>query len=491
MAYGVGEFTDFDALSGICSLDTATSTARMLVPTPGIRWYGATDGMTDDTFFAVGNPTYGATPGAELFLVNTTSWTVNPLGFVAAPPGGGPIREIGMDESTGTLYGTDYANLYTVPTAPGGGTATFVGTFGTHPGTSDLIDYVFSMDYDPSVGQLVGTSWRRGADETDLYYFDRGNGAGTPAGYTGVDRFTDVWYSDDSATLLGASRAPGRVFDIDSVTGAATQIGTTPEVSFYGLANATPGSPEPLPYTTAGLVDLGYETYAFADIETLVDISGVGLQLASPDPPPDDYGVNDAASVDFDVPAAVPNQTPWQNTSGNVTIDLSDAPGVLDGMLRVSSSMTVTAAGSDEGVAGVTRHSSVLAEGDIRGAIGVGIPRGGTAGMPVLFGASVYTWGDGIQPVWDLLITDAGDPQTVYLDADETSDPWTFSFLVPAGQVLAYEFYLDGVLIEAIDGIYTLNADVDFGAAGQVPEPSSAIAVLIGLAAAVRRRRGN
>ena len=326
-AYGVGSFMGIKAISGIWSLDTDAAIAKMLVYTPGVSWSGATDGPSADKFYAVANPSYAPDIGSELFLINTTDWTVNSLGFVRAPSGGGPIREIGLDESTspGTLYGTDYANLYTVPTAGGPDpTATFVGTFGTHPGTSNLIDYVFSMDYDPSVGQLVGTSWRRNDDQTDLYYFDRTTGAGTLVGDTGIDFLSDVWHSNNSGKLLGVSQAPGQILDVDATTGEATNSRTVPDVNFYGMANATPGSPEPFPYVTAPLTDRGYETYAYADIATVVDIPGVGNH--SPTDDRDDYGTNGAANVTpFDVLASVQDPQsgfePWHNTTGSAAID--------------------------------------------------------------------------------------------------------------------------------------------------------------------------
>ncbi len=192
------------------------------------------------------NPTYSGTPQSELFEISTTGgWTVTSLGFITAPAGGGPVREIGYDESTGTLYGTDYANLYTVPTT--GGATTFVGSF-SPAGTpaANAIDYVFAMDYDPSVGKLLGTSWNRTANQTSLYSFNRTptpvTGQAVLIGPTGIDRTSDIWYSNDSPTLLGAARG-GRILDINATTGAAAVTGTADEVSFYGLANATPATP--------------------------------------------------------------------------------------------------------------------------------------------------------------------------------------------------------------------------------------------------------
>jgi hypothetical protein len=491
VVYGVGTFMGFDAFSGVCRLDTATGTSEMLIHTPDMRWYGATDGPSPDTFYAVGNPSYSPTVGSELYLVNTTSWSVTPLGMVTAPTGGGPIREIAWDETSNTLYGTDYANLYTLPT--GGGLTTFVGSFGTDPGTGNLVDYVFSMDYDTSVGQLVGTSWRNTDDQTDLYYFNRTNGTGTLVGYTGFDRFTDVLYSNGSSTLIGTGR-PQRVFDVNATTGVATQIATSTGVNFYGLANATPGVPAPSPYATAPLSSETYEASVLASSDAFVGIAGGGTSdvndIQGDSAPGTTPGTS--ATINFDVLSTVPGQPPlpWQNTNTDITIGLSDSSSITPDMLMVSSSMTVTATGSDEGVGGVTRHSSVYGTASILGSIKVEAPAGGTPGMDILFGASVYTWGSGIDLLtWTLTIKDNANPATVYLNVNETSDPWNFSFNVLAGQTLDYAFNYDGLLFEAPDGTYTLNAELEFGAAGIIPEPATIfVMAAAGLPMVLKRR---
>ena len=523
-AYGVGTFMGIDAFSGICSLDTDTSTAQMLVPTPGVSWYGATDGPSPGTFYAVANPWYDynnpdkasrAAPKSELFLIDTADWSVNFVGFITAPivggEPGGPIREIGMDDSTspGTLYGTDYANLYTIPTT--GGTAAFVGTFGTQPGTTDLIDYAFSMDYDQGVGQLLGTSWQRDDDQTDLYYFDRGTGAGTQVGYTGIDFISDVWQSHDSGTLFGVSSGPGRILEIDPLTGAALQIGTFPDVRFNGMANATLVSSEPLPFVTTPvpLTNLGYETTAYVDIDATVDAGGVEDFQTDDD---SDYHLN-AASTAVPDQASASLQNSTQNTNASATIDLSND----NGMLTISSIMTAESTGTDS--AGVNRYSGVLGTTSIlQGSIGV--PAGETPnvlfgatvritgwitswfdGGSVLFGPDVYRQ-DGMQPTWDLRIWHQGSPDVVYLNVDETSDTWSFSFGVPAGQVLMYEFFFDGFFYGKIeagdpdnddDDVYVPNmdsyllAEVTFGAA--VPEPTTMLLLCSGVIPILLKKR--
>jgi len=481
-----------EAFSGVGILDTTAATSSMFLHTPGQKWYGATDGTAPDKFFAVANPTYGAVPQSELFEIDTTAWTVTSLGFVTAPAGGGPIREIGYDEDTGVLYGTDYANLYTVPTT--GGPTTFIGSFtpsGAAPG--DEVDYVFAMDYDSVGDRLLGTSWDRDANQTSLYTFHTAArhhtlGQATLIGPMGVDRTSDIWFPNGPSELLGTAR-DGRILDINTATGNALVGGTADEVNFYGLANAA-GSPPPPAFTTVPLTNLTYETHVFAEVDSFVSLPA-GLS----DPANDDdadTGLDQAAHVvDFDVRAEVQNgASPWQNTNAEVFMNLSSSANVPAGMLRFSSDMIAIATGSDEGVDGVTRHSGVYATASVRGVIGVGTPEDSGPGTPVLFGAGIYDWGDGFDLLgWTLVIKNNANPAIVYLDANETTGPTSFAFTVPAGAVLDYDFFYDGLVFESPNGKYDLLVDLDFGAAHQTPEPASMIALSIGAISLLARKR--
>ena len=278
IAYSVGEFMNFEAFSGVYRLNTDTGKSEMLIQTPGVFWFGATDGPTPDTFFAVAMS--GVANTSELFLINTTSLTYAPPVNVTTPVPSTPIRELALDESTatatsaGTLYGTDGENLFAIPLA--GGPACFVNTFRKDSSSGAAIGHVYSLDYDPIAETLVGTSWR--PDPTgihtgysDLYRFDRSTGVGTLInGDTGMHHLTDVWYSHDSLTLFGVDRFPMQVFEF--YNGVADNKQPT-DASFYGLANATPGpgavsSP---PYMVAPLADGGYQIYT-PDPDVDVDV---------------------------------------------------------------------------------------------------------------------------------------------------------------------------------------------------------------------------
>ena len=252
VVYGVGEFMDMGAFSGICSLDTG-GTANLLVHTPNQCWDGATDGLTADTFFAVANPTFGPAPTSELYQINTTNWTVTFIGEITTGVDNRPIRELALYEPTSTLYGTDGVNLYTVPIA--GGLADYKATFREGSTAGDPIYSVYSLDYDPGAGELMGTSLRlpelpdgpddtpTGPDETDLYEFDRTTGAGTlKKANIGLAAVSDVLYSHTpgSERLLGADRIPMQVFDFDA---GHNPVNEQPiDVGFYGLAQRNTNS---------------------------------------------------------------------------------------------------------------------------------------------------------------------------------------------------------------------------------------------------------
>jgi hypothetical protein len=514
IAYGVGKYMNFDGFSGVFSLDTTTSAVNMLIHTPGVRWYGATDGPTVDKFYAVANPWYDpnpnpalkADPRSELFEIDTTSWTVNFIGYITVP-GGNPIREIAWDEDTNTLFGTDYSYLYSIPTS--GGATTNVGPFNT---TGDPLDYVLALDYDKNLDRLVGTSWIDGEalpDKSDLYSISTANGEASRIGYTGIALVTDVWYSDNSGKLLAVSDKPGQVLDINVATGNAVEIGPLSNLTATGMANAIAGSSAPVAFVTAPapITALDYTSSASVHVEAHIS-NAAGAKQDTILPTQSDSGVNaDAVVNPFGAIATIPSSTPEQRTHGIAETYITGPTannGIAPGVLRVTAHATGTAWGSDEGQSGITRYSDLTGITAMQGELIVGVPAGGTIGDSVLFGASVFMegWIDnehvlfvpgvhtpgGMQPAWTLSITELSE--NTYLTATSvTSDPWDFSFIVAAGQTLNYEFGFTGVMLGVQNGDYEFYADVDFGAAATVPEPATLMLLGSGAVLVLLKRR--
>ncbi|MDP6635758.1 MAG: PEP-CTERM sorting domain-containing protein [Phycisphaerae bacterium] len=76
-----------------------------------------------------------------------------------------------------------------------------------------------------------------------------------------------------------------------------------------------------------------------------------------------------------------------------------------------------------------------------------------------------------------------------FLTADETSPSWSFTFDVPAGTILDYDFTYDALLFEAPNGTYDLFVDLDLGAMAKAPEPASMIILCGGAVSLVLRKR--
>ncbi len=200
----------------------------------GGNFYGATDGDTVSSFFAVQE-------GGDLYGIDVVSQAATLIGA----SGGPNIQELAYDEARDILYGTDLSSLYTIDTSSGA--AALVGSFGG-PTT------VWAMDYDPALDKLIAVqTFNPGA----MYYVDTDTGAATFVGETGLSRISDIWYDAVSSQMYGVSSVPNTLFTLDTLTGAGTTLGDIGVSNIHGL-----GVPIPEPATLSilvlgGLVALG------------------------------------------------------------------------------------------------------------------------------------------------------------------------------------------------------------------------------------------
>lgn len=197
--YGTGAGDD---AGDIFLLDTIAGTTTFVFNAGTGGLWGAANGDDDDSFFAI-------TDATVLYRIHPVAQTTTLIGTV-----GMNITGLAYDIYSGVLYGTDYANLYTIDT--GTGVPTLIGSL-NGPNAVWAIDYVQPIDKIVAVNQT----------DNAMYTIDTGTGNATYVGPTGEDRITDVWFNDTSDILFGVANLPGRILTLDINTGAATVIGTT------------------------------------------------------------------------------------------------------------------------------------------------------------------------------------------------------------------------------------------------------------------------
>lgn len=186
-------------------IDTGAMTVTLLFsPTPAYSWLGATDSEVQNSIYLT-RPQ--GVDGLSLYLADVVSFSVAAVG----PYVNADIRELGYNEDTATLYGTDYNNLYMINKTTGLATSV-----GPHVASGDY----WAMDYDGSIGQMVGVN----ATDDMTYYINMATGQATPVGPTGVDRISDIWYDHESGTMFGCQDVAGGdgIVILNTTTGAAT-----------------------------------------------------------------------------------------------------------------------------------------------------------------------------------------------------------------------------------------------------------------------------
>lgn len=196
----------------IYKINQSLSTYELFMADTGIAWEDATDGPTLDAFF-------GTAGDGLLYSVDVVSKTVVTIGSYGGPA----IKALAYAESgAGVLYGSDLQNLYTINRNTGA--ATFVAPI--YNGV-DVFLNVNSMDYDPVADRLYIVN-RVGA-ASDLYYVDQTTGFATKvAPLAGALPVTDIWYDSDTGKMYGVHKSTTQLYEINTVTGAVTAVGTTP-----------------------------------------------------------------------------------------------------------------------------------------------------------------------------------------------------------------------------------------------------------------------
>ena len=476
MLIGVGKYEEID-YPGVFAVDTDTGVAQMVLPTPGVGWYGATDGMLPDTIVGVAWE-YGAT-NSELWMIDLQAPTCLSMGMLGAP-----VKELAYDEATMMLYGTDYTDLYTiVPSNP----AVPVGPHGNRP-DGQPIGNVWSLDATGAPGApLRGTVWYDsggGTYVTDAYTFAQGTGAGTYVGPAGADRVTDVCFSHSSGNLYGIGNGPGRVYAMDPVTGQVTQTRSlSTDASILGLGNppavALPTPIEPIPV----ILQPGYQT------EVHVDAVAVIWDWSSGDSVED---WQDGWDVQFDAPARA-------DATARVTVPLAWCEAFTTGWAnaeqdggRVAYKARMRYKSDGDGAGpDLDLETHHMADASVMGQLLIAPTATVPAGQPgrlivdvgeIWFG--MFDW-----QTWFVAVIDPSGSPVLELGSDWGDDVGRYEADVIVGETYDVSYWLHGEKMGWPFEEDTIEQWITFGAVGEVPEPTGLSLLLAGAGVVGLRRR--
>lgn len=244
MLYGVSHD------EAIWQVDRSNGTITLYKNTPGIEWFGATDGPSQNVFFATSE-------GGSLFQVDVAADTITPIGSYG---GSLKIKSLAYAEPelptvAGVLYASDYQKLYSIDVNTG--VATLIGP--VVGGAGDIFIGVWSMDYDPVAKVLFVVN--QVATTSKLYSVNPANGAATlvgeiSGGAVSPEALADIWYDHDSGKMLGISQVTGQLYEVNTATAQVTAIGTAPGDNILGLGGAMIPEPGMLMLLGLGLLGL-------------------------------------------------------------------------------------------------------------------------------------------------------------------------------------------------------------------------------------------
>jgi len=160
----------------------------------------------------------------QLLTIATSTGAGTAIGGTAIVP---DIEGLARDTNTGTLYGSDLENLYTINAAIGA--AALIGSFDS---SNPIANDVRALAFDPNTNTLYGI----GSEEAPagptpkrmLLSIDTTTGAGTVIGETGIVLFpaTGLAFDPNTDTLYALFDGLGStLYVINTMTAVATRVG--------------------------------------------------------------------------------------------------------------------------------------------------------------------------------------------------------------------------------------------------------------------------
>ena len=202
-----------------------------LLDTPWRAWGGASNSDSAAYFWATEIGVFSTGEGSALYQVLPAEGAVAKIGSGYGQDPADPcffaqIQEIGYDEDSGILYGTNYLNLYSID--PMAGTLGYVGEFGAGF-DGEPIERIWGMDYDPDIGEMVIIDQKVDPDNaarisSQMYYVDTATVETSYVGDTQENGLTDLYYSQLSNRPYACGNGPNRFFDADTTSGLVVQM---------------------------------------------------------------------------------------------------------------------------------------------------------------------------------------------------------------------------------------------------------------------------
>ncbi len=470
--------------------------------TPGKHWAGATDSHNSPNWWWATTRHYETAQGTQ---GDNYLYKLSPVGMCervgdgyGLPPEVGDMIELAYDETHDVLYGCTRNDLYTINVLDG--TASHIGSFGL-----DDTQYMFALDYHVGLGKLFGVATRFSGQEpikSTVHEIELSTGAATQVGSDNRDykRVSDIWFDATDGQMYGVYKNTNEPDDWGG-TIKITPQGSYEETSsglFPPYAGHVTGLGNRF-YYDEPVVDLSFSCYSEANafVEATVlqgehgEDSNQGTGTTSA------YASAGAFASHDEMGEGEPGQT--NQACGNMEGRIEATKDGLEACISSTLLLSATFEGQSEGE--VHGHADTLFEGLLTVGTSEDYPEG-AGGLDLVVTSSLSYSESGMtdNAAWD---QDALS-FTIVVWTDDPDDPLAefselglFYLPVTAGEELNVKVvHYDAASVYSTWAAPVMWAELeemlDFRFAVRptfmIPEPGSAVVLLCGALAILRRR---